>query len=342
MGSMVTKYSTTKVRSMDGLEDFELDPDIDEVMSHAAANPSQESYDEQKYYWTMWHTKVGQATRDEFAEFVDVSNEAANKNGYHDTGASWRGWYDMEIDDLVKKIWEGSSTDRGLKELYEKLHAYIRYTLSQKYGSDYVKDGEPLPAHILGNMWAQSWDDLYDLVEPYPDAGARPDATPELQKLSIEEMYEMSDEFFTGMGLMPMTQQFWHNSVLEKTTDTDMVCHASAWDFQNAPGISSDGKTGDFRIKQCTKKTQSNFVTLHHEMGHIEYYQLYAHQPIVFRAGANPGFHEAVGDTIALSVSTPAHLNMVGLLPDFKPEEQTAESEINYLMMTGTSLIFLK
>ena len=150
----------------------------------------------------------------------------------------------------------------------------------------------------------------------------------------------MSDEFFTSMGLMPMTQQFWDNSVLEKTTDTDMVCHASAWDFQNAPGISSDGKTGDFRIKQCTKKTQSNFVTLHHEMGHIEYYQLYAHQPIVFRAGANPGFHEAVGDTIALSVSTPEHLNKVGLLPDFKPEEQTDESEINYLMMTGRSFYF--
>ena len=152
-------------------------------------------------------------------------------------------------------------------------------------------------------------------------------------------MYEMADDFFTGLGLMPMTDQFWDKSVLEKTTDTEMVCHASAWDFQSAPGISTDGTTGDFRIKQCTKKTQSNFVTLHHEMGHIEYFQLYAHQPIVFRAGANPGFHEAVGDTIALSVSTPAHLAKVDLLPDWKPEDQTDAAEINYLMMTGESFI---
>ena len=152
-------------------------------------------------------------------------------------------------------------------------------------------------------------------------------------------MYEMADEFFTGLGLMPMTDQFWEKSVLEKTTDTEMVCHASARDFQSAPGISADGTTGDFRIKQCTKKTQSNFVTLHHEMGHIEYFQLYAHQPIVFRAGANPGFHEAVGDTIALSVSTPAHLAKVDLLPDWKPEDESDAAEINYLMMTGESFI---
>ena len=57
---------------------------------------------------------------------------------------------------------------------------------------------------------------------------------------------------------------------------------------------------GDYRIKQCTVKNQDDFVTIHHEMGHIQYYQQYAHQPVIFRSGANPGFHEAIGDTLAL------------------------------------------
>ena len=142
-------------------------------------------------------------------------------------------------------------------------------------------------------------------------------------------MYEMSDEFFQSLGMWNMTDKFWENSVIEKKEGVEMVCHASAWDFMDGPGISDDGSKSDYRIKQCTskdcdklyisnsfpkfskksyKKTHANFVTLHHEMGHIVYFQQYAHQPIIFRSGANPGFHEAVGDTIALAVNTPEHL----------------------------------
>ena len=146
--------------------------------------------------------------------------------------------------------------------------------------------------------------------------------------MEVLEMYKMSDEFFQSLGMWKMTQKFWDNSVIEKKEGVEMVCHASAWDFMDGPGISDDGSTSDYRIKQCTskdsdyflyfnifwfqnnhaKKTHANFVTLHHEMGHIVYFQQYAHQPIIFRSGANPGFHEAVGDTIALAVNTPEHL----------------------------------
>ena len=226
-------------------------------------------------------------------------------NNYNDTGDSWRAWYeDPDFEETVDEIWD------GLKPLYGKLHGHVRHTLSELYGNEYVADGsEPIPAHILGDMWAQHWSSIYSLVEPYPDQGERPDATPELEKLTITKMYEISDEFYESLGLIKMTDQFWKKSVLERKPDVDMVCHASAWDFMSGDGRSGDGENDDFRIKQCTVKTQGSFITIHHEMGHIEYYQQYAHQPILFRGGANPGFHEAVGDTLALAVATPAHLH---------------------------------
>lgn len=101
-----------------------------------------------------------------------------------------------------------------------------------------------------------------------------------------------------------------------------MVCHASAWDFY---------LTDDVRIKQCTRVTQEHFFTVHHELGHIQYFLQYQNQPYVYRNGANPGFHEAVGDVLSLSVSTPKHLERVGLLKNYKRDE---ESRINQLFLT--------
>lgn len=205
--------------------------------------------------------------------------------------------------------------------------------MNQKYGDDYVRGGKaPIPSHIFGNMWAQSWESIYPLVEPFDKAGVRPDATPALEKMETIEMYKMSEQFFTSIGMWNMTQKFWDNSVIEKTPGVEMVCHASAWDFMDGDGMSDDGKTSDYRIKQCTTKTHSNFVTLHHEMGHIVYFQQYAHQPIIFRSGGNPGFHEAIGDTIALAVNTPGHLKEVGLLDDYNEEDATDAADLNYLM----------
>ena len=309
IGQMVRTYSTTKVVKQDGSKELSLEPDIYEALAEASRNPSVESYETQKYYWANWNKKVGRECKNSFEQFVTVSNEAAVLNGYNDTGDSWRAWYDdPDFEELVEGIWA------GLKPLYGKLHGHVRHILGEHYGDEYVGDGSswypnPIPAHILGDMWAQQWSEIYPLVEPFPEAGVRPDATPELEKLSVLRMYELADEFYQSLGLFNMTDDFWKESVFEKKTDAEMVCHASAWDFMGGDGRSDDGENGDYRIKQCTAKTQSNFITLHHEMGHIEYYQQYAHQPIIFRSGANPGFHEAVGDTIALAVATPAHLN---------------------------------
>jgi len=335
---MVRTYSTTKVWSQNGSKEMELDPDIDEILIEQSKLATPEAFEIQKYYWANWHKKVGRACKKDFEDFVDVSNKAAVNNGYEDTGDSWKGWYeDEQFEQMADRIWG------ELKPLYSKLHAYARKVLSkdENYGSDLVnhKDKAPLPANVLGNMWGQDWAGLYDLLTPYKDAGVRPDATPELQKLDIVDMYAYADDFYQSLGHLPMTRRFWANSVLEKSKHGDMVCHASAWDFMAGPGRSGDGPDGDYRIKQCTVKTQSNFVTIHHEMGHIQYFQQYAHQPIIFRSGANPGFHEAIGDTMALSVNTPKHLNKVGLLPYWDTDQESKEADLNFLMMTALDKI---
>ena len=85
----------------------------------------------------------------------------------------------------------------------------------------------------------------------------------------------------------------------------------------------------DFRIKMCTEVNLDDMITIHHEMGHIQYYLQYKDKPLEFRGGANPGFHEAIGDTMALSVNTPDHLERVGLLDAVSDSE---EADINFLL----------
>uniref|UniRef100_H2YVV0 Angiotensin-converting enzyme n=1 Tax=Ciona savignyi TaxID=51511 RepID=H2YVV0_CIOSA len=133
-------------------------------------------------------------------------------------------------------------------------------------------------------------------------------------------MFHVADDFFGDMGLARCPEEFWSGTMFTKPDDRDVVCHASAWDFYNRK---------DFRIKMCTQINQNDFVTIHHELGHIQYYLQYKHLPVSFRRGANPGFHEAVGDTLALSVGTLDHMYKLGLID--KPED-SPEADINYLM----------
>lgn len=337
LSDMSTIYSTAKVpdETVDGLMDS-LDPDITAKLNSAAPIISAESYETQRYYYENWNVAAGRPCKDDYTQYVTLGNQAAVLNNFKDMGEMWRAPYeDDKFQDTVEKLW------KDVKPLYEKIHGYVRYTMNQAYGDERVSADGPMPAHFFGNMWAQDWSSIYPLVTPFPDAGERPDATPALQDKSVDWMFKTADKFFTDLGMFPMTPTFWNSSVFEELS-TDMVCHASAWDFYVGDGNSADQSVGDYRIKQCTQKTQKEFTTVHHEMGHIQYYQQYAHQPLSFRTGANPGWHEAVGDTIALAVNTPKHLNKVGLLPDWSPDQQSDDTDINYLMQTALSkLTFL-
>jgi peptidyl-dipeptidase A len=249
--------------------------------------------------------------RPEFARYVDLANQGARELGFADDGAMWRAKYDMPPDDFAKeldRLWE------QVRPLYLSLHAYVRAKLREKYGADLVPADGPIPAHLLGNMWGQTWDNIYPLVAP-PSADPGFDLTRILQtrKTDYKQMVHYGESFFTSLGFAPLPKTFWERSLFLKPRDRDVVCHASAWDVD---------AVNDVRLKMCIDITAEDFLTIHHELGHNFYQRAYDRQPFLFRDSANDGFHEAVGDTIALSV-TPAYLVKIGLLdkaPDTSPD----------------------
>ncbi|GBM64390.1 Angiotensin-converting enzyme [Araneus ventricosus] len=297
--------------------DLSLEPEITEILIHSRNDA------ELKHVWSQWRDVTGKVMKDKFLRYVELSNEAACLNGFKDNGEMWREAYESEtFEDEIEELWN------TMKPFYEQLHAYVRRRLMQRYPRSGIKPNGPIPAHLLGNMWAQRWANIFDIVKPYPNKNfVDVTETMEEKKMTALDMFKMSEEFFASLGLIKMTPQFWNRSIIEKPTDREMVCHASAWDF-------SDGK--DFRIKMCTRVNMEDLITVHHEMGHIEYYLQYARQPLVFRKGANNGFHEAVGDTMALSVATPKHLETIGLLQEYKEDD---ENDINTLMKTALDKI---
>ncbi|XP_057682764.1 angiotensin-converting enzyme [Corythoichthys intestinalis] len=310
VSDMETKYSVAEVCRENG-QCHPLDPDLQKIMAESR------DYDELLFAWKGWRDAAGKILRSDYKRYVELSNEAAVLNGYSDNGASWRSLYETPtFEEDLEVLW------KELEPLYLNVHAYVRRALYKKFGPKRINLRGPIPAHLLGNMWAQTWSGIMDLVMPYPDA-TQVDATPAMvaQGWDAKRMFQESDRFFTSLGLLPMPKEFWDKSMIEKPTDgRQVVCHASAWDFYNRK---------DFRIKQCTVITMDDLITVHHEMGHVQYFLQYKDQPVSFREGANPGFHEAIGDVLALSVSTPKHLHSIGLLDKV---ENNHESDINFLM----------
>ena len=251
--------------------------------------------------WAGWHA-ISPPMRQRYTRFVELSNKGAREMGFKDAGALWRSNYDMPPDQFaaeVERLWQ------QVRPLYVSLHTYVRWQLVKKYGKDVVPPDGPIPAHLLGNMWAQEWGNIYPLVAP-PKEDPGYDLTELLQakKLDVRGMTKYGERFFTSLGFEPLPQTFWERSLFTKPADRDVVCHASAWDV--------DGKN-DLRLKACLRITGEDFITVHHELGHNFYQRAYSPQPYLFLGSANDGFHEAVGDTIALSV-TPEYLHEVGLL----------------------------
>jgi peptidyl-dipeptidase A len=251
--------------------------------------------------WQGWHS-IAPPMRDRYSRFVELSNEGARTLGFADAGAMWRAGYDMEPDAFaaeVERLWQ------QVRPLYVSLHAYVRRRLSQHYGPDVVPPDGMIPAHLLGNMWAQEWATIYPLVAP---AGV-----PETFDLSAilkadgadaREMARFGERFFLSLGFDSLPATFWERSLFTKPRDREVVCHASAWDIDNQD---------DLRIKMCIEPTAEDFVTIHHELGHNFYQRAYKALPYLYQNGAHDGFHEAIGDAIALSI-TPGYLVRVGLL----------------------------
>jgi peptidyl-dipeptidase A len=268
--------------------------DITKVMAESRSEP------ELRQVWEGWHT-ISPGMRKDYARFVELSNKGARELGFADTGAMWRAKYDMPPDEFTKeldRLWD------QVRPLYLQLHAYVRMKLRAKYG-DIVPANGPLPAHLLGNIWAQDWSNIYPLASPgTADAGYSLNDILRARKASATDMVRIGERFYTSLGFAPLPQTFWQRSLFVRPRDREVVCHASAWDLDLEE---------DIRIKMCIQPTEEDFTTIHHELGHNFYQRAYKDQPILFRESANDGFHEAIGDTIALSV-TPEYLVRIGLL----------------------------
>tara|TARA_B100001142_G_scaffold281912_2_gene293968 strand:+ start:401 stop:2230 length:1830 start_codon:yes stop_codon:yes gene_type:complete len=260
-------------------------------------------YDELLDVWSGWR-QVSPPYRQQYQRFVEIGNQGAKDFGYSNLADLWQGGYDMESDAFVKesrRLWG------QVKPFYDELHCYVRGRLSDTYGVDKVPNEGLIPAHLLGNMWSQTWDNVYDIAEPYSGVASL-DVTAALidQGYDELEMTQTAESFFTSLGLPALPDSFYQNSMIKKPRDRNVVCHASAWDIDNG---------NDPRIKQCVEINEEQLETLHHELGHIYYYLMYKDQPSVFKGGAHDGFHEAIGDTIQLSM-TPAYLKEKGLISE--------------------------
>ncbi len=335
LGTITTRLNSNYGKGKGTLKGQPINGSDIEAAMGTSRNP-----DELKEMWTSWHTNVGTPAKADYVRMVEIANAGAKELGYADVGAMWRSGYDMTPDQfaaLTDKMWN------EVKPLYDQLHCYTRTKLNEKYGDAVQAKTGPIRADLLGNMWAQEWGDIYDIVAPKGtgdlgyDIGellkakgyveTRPEQvdtpqTPEAQRRGHWEtqMFKIGEGFFSSLGFAPLPKSFWERTQFIKPRDREVVCHASAWNLDNKD---------DLRIKMCTKVNSNDFVTIHHELGHNYYQRAYNKLPYLYLNGANDGFHEAIGDTIALSI-TPQYLVQIGLLaPDKVP---SADKDIGLLL----------
>jgi peptidyl-dipeptidase A len=272
--------------------------------------------------WEGWRN-IGKPMKDMYLRMVEIGNQGAQDLGYTGLTDLWFSQYDMEADDFLAetdRVWD------ELKPLYDALHCHVRNELSEHYGEAVVSKEGSMPAHVLGNMWGQSWANIYDLV--YTPDNPAADTNIDLTKILAEkdigeiEMVEIAENFFLSLGFEPLPKTFWERSLFIKPQDHNVVCHASAWDL--------DSDANDLRVKMCIERNAEDFSTIHHELGHIFYYQAYSEQPSIFQSGANDGFHEAVGDLLTLSI-TPDYYHKIGMITE--AEAINAKSDPISLLM---------
>jgi peptidyl-dipeptidase A len=315
---MSAMYGSAKVCEKEGKSDSCRDlGQLDASIAHG------KSPKEAFTAWQGWHNAFD-GMRAKYARFVELANQGAREAGFADLGELWRSQYDMApaaFEDDVERLWQ------QVQPLYSELHCHVRAQLEKKHGKKAMGSDGTIPAHMLGNMWGQEWHNLYKDLEPYRGQPSI-DVSASLvrQKVGPTDMVKLAEGFFVSLGLDPLPPRFWERSMFEQPKDREVVCHASAWDPSYAD---------DLRIKMCIKPDMEDLVTIHHELGHIYYFHAYYQQPMLFQSGANDGFHEGIGDTLALSV-TPAYLKDRGLLSKVSDSEKAV---INTQMQSALAKI---
>jgi len=314
LSTIVTRMSSAYGKGMGTLDGKPINGSDIEAAMGTIRDPAK-----LKEMWVSWHDQVGAPMRKDYARQVVIANQGAKQLGYADTGALWRGGYDMTPDQfaaLTDKLWH------QVEPLYLALHTYVRWKLNEKYGDAVQAKTGPIRADLLGNMWAQEWGNIYDVVAPKGAGDLGYDVGDLLKAKGYDpvRMFRTGEGFYTSLGFKPLPETFWKRSQIVKPADRDVLCHASAWDVDNVD---------DLRIKMCAKVNSDDFTTIHHEMGHNFYQRAYNTKPFLYKNGANDGFHEAIGDFIALSI-TPDYLVKIGLLDPAKVP--SADKDIGLLL----------
>jgi peptidyl-dipeptidase A len=286
------------------------------------------NFDQLTTAWKGWHD-IGAPMREPYEKFAALANEGARELGFKDLGVMWRSGYDMpaeEFDQVAEKLWQ------QVKPLYDELHCDARARLAAKYGEDKVPAGKPIPAQLFGNMWAQQWNNIYDdILKPFPKASIeRSDRRLKAGNWDAVRMTKSAESFYVSMGFPALPETFWQRSMLTRPRDREVVCHASAWDMS--------GRTDDVRIKMCIYPTEEDLFTVYHELGHVYYYLMYGKLPYLFQDDPNDGFHEAIGDTVNLSV-TPGYLSKIGLIGPLKPSNEAVLNQ--QMKMASEKIAFL-
>lgn len=315
LSEISTRLASTYGKGRGTLDGKEINgSDIESEMGNLTHTPA-----EFAEMWTTWHDNVGKPMKADYVKMVGIANQGAKELGYADVGAMWRSGYDMTPEQFsaeTERLWD------EVKPLYLALHTYVRRKLNEKYGDTVQPNTGAIRADLLGNMWAQEWGTIYPLVAPKGagDLGYDIGDLLKAQGRTPIDMVKAGEGFYSSLGFAPLPDTFWKRSMIVKPADREVICHASAWDVDNKD---------DIRIKMCTKVDSNDFVTIHHELGHNYYQRAYNKQPFLYLNGANDGFHEAIGDFIALSI-TPQYLVQIGLLD--KAKVPSADKDIGLLL----------
>ena len=302
-GRYCSKTLAAKWRPKGGTGDCLTLNDLEVVLAKSR------NHDELLEAWKGWHG-LAASMRPAFTRYVELGNQGAKELGFDNLGDLWKSRYDMTpqaFEAEVDRLWS------QVKPLYDDLHCYARGKLRAFYGASKVPAEGPLPAHLLGNMWAQDWGNLKGMLLPKRGGGIDLEAALLRKKVDERGLVRYGESFFVSLGLDKLPETFWQRSMFSRPRDRDVVCHASAWDLDYEK---------DLRIKMCIKINDEDFSTVHHELGHNYYQYYYRHLAPLFRNSANDGFHEGLGDTIALSV-TPAYLKRLGLADKPPADELT-------------------
>ncbi len=248
--------------------------------------------------------EIGRPLKPGLIELRDLRNQVAKEMGYSSYFALQVADYGMTVPEMMALL---DSTLETTRPLFDQLHCWAKNTLATRY-----KKAPPkmIPAHWIGNRWAQDWPGLIEEAS----------LDPLFKGSSPETIVKSAENFYVSLGFPRLPDSFWKKSDLYPVpagSARKKNSHASAWHIDHA---------ADVRSLMSVEPDEQWFATAHHELGHIYYYISYSTPavPMLLREGANRAFHEAVGELAKLASQQTPYLIKVGVMPRGKEPDATA------------------